>query len=68
MRHRLTASHWLARPFALLAPALLLPLLALAAEPPQPTPEAIALDAAIQGLKDDTLELNVELQRLERHQ
>ncbi|MDP3857415.1 MAG: tetratricopeptide repeat protein [Stagnimonas sp.] len=36
-----------------------------AAEPPQPTAEAIALDEAIQGLKDESLELNRELQQLE---
>lgn len=61
MRLRLTV---LSRPSWLLA-ALLWTQVALAAEPPQPTAEAIALDEAIQGLKDETLELNRELQQLE---
>lgn len=64
MRPRLIASFRLMRPLWIL-PALLIALAAPAAEPPQPTPEAIALDSTIQGLKDETLELNVELQRLE---
>lgn len=36
-----------------------------AAESPQPTAEAITLDATTQDLKEETLALNVELQRLE---
>lgn len=52
------------RPACLLA-ALLWTQAGVAAEPPQPTAEAIALDEAIQGLKDEALELNRELQQLE---
>jgi len=36
-----------------------------AAEPPQPTPEAIALDETVQLLKDEVLELNRTVQQLE---
>lgn len=61
MRLRLTV---LTRPSWLLA-ALLWTQAIQAAEPPQPTTEAIALDEAIQGLKDESLELNRELQQLE---
>lgn len=45
--------------------ASLVMLTAHATEPPQPTPEAIALDEAIQGLKEETLELNRAIQQLE---
>lgn len=71
MRFRLTAIQWLTRPKEALKhlTATLLCAgivgLAHAAEPPQPTPEAITLDTVIQGLKEQTLALNVELQRLE---
>ena len=65
MRTRPIATRWLTRPTWVLIVALLCGTTAFAAEPPQPTAEAISLDSAIQGLKDDTLELNVELQRLE---
>lgn len=65
MRSRPIATRWLTRPTWVLTIALLCFSSAWAAEPPQPTPEAIALDAAIQDLKEETLALNVELQRLE---
>ncbi|MES2682058.1 MAG: tetratricopeptide repeat protein [Pseudomonadota bacterium] len=65
MRTRLNATRWLTLPIRVLTVALLCGATAYAAEPPQPTPAAIALDTDIQGLKDDTLELNVGLQRLE---
>lgn len=65
MRSRPTAIRWLTRPLRVLTVALLCAGSALAAEPPQPTPDAIALDSAIQGLKEQALELNVELQKLE---
>jgi len=65
MLFRPTAIQWLTRPTWVLTVALLCAGTAFAAEPPQPTAEAIALDAAMQGLKDEALALNVELQRLE---
>lgn len=65
MRSRPIATRWLTRPTWVLSIALLCFSSAWAAEPPQPTPEAIALDAAIQDLKEETLTLNVELQQLE---
>jgi hypothetical protein len=65
MRFRPTATRWLTQPIRVLTVALLSFSTAFAAEPPQPTAAAIALDSTIQGLKDETLELNVELQRLE---
>ncbi len=65
MRFRPIAIKWLTRPTWVLFVGLLCGTTARAAEPPQPTAEAIALDAAIQSLKDETLELNAELQRLE---
>lgn len=65
MRSRLSARPRLLRPCLIAASLFLAAFAAGAAEPPQPTPEAIALDSTIQGLKDETLELNVELQRLE---
>ena len=65
MRSRPIATRWLTRPTWVLTIALLCFSSAWAAEPPQPTPEAIALDAAIQDLKEETLALNVELQQLE---
>lgn len=65
MRHRPNAIRWLTRPLWVLIVASLCAGTALAAEPPQPTAEAIALDTTIQQLKERTLELNVELQRLE---
>ncbi len=65
MLFRPTAIQWLTRPTWVLTVALLCAGTAWSAEPPQPTAEAIALDAATQGLKEESLALNVELQRLE---
>jgi len=65
MRSRPTATGALLWPLRALLMALVCFAAAHAAEPPQPTPEAIALDTAIQGLKDEALELNAEMQRLE---
>lgn len=65
MHFRLTATGWLKWPLQVLSLAALCAGIALAAEPPQPTAEAIELDTVIQGLKDETLALNVELQRVE---
>lgn len=65
MRLRQNAIQWLTQPLRVLIVAMLTGGTALAAEPPQPTAEAIALDTRIQELKERTLALNVELQRLE---
>jgi hypothetical protein len=62
MRSRPTATGALLWPLRALLMALVCFAAAHAAEPPQPTPEAIALDTAIQGLKDEALELNAEMQ------
>ncbi len=62
---RPTAIGWLTRPIWVLTLAMLCMTTAIAAEPPQPTADAINLDAIIQGLKQETLGLNVELQRVE---
>ena len=64
MRLRSTAIQWLTRPSWVLI-AMILGAPVSAAEPPQPTAEAIALDATIQDLKGVVLDLNVELQQLE---
>lgn len=65
MRLRPNAIRWLTQPLRVLTVALLTAGSALAADPPQPTAEAVALDNTIQQLKERALELNVELQRLE---
>jgi len=65
MRLRLTAIQWLTRPCWVLIATILGTQVISAAEPPQPTAEAIALDTTVQDLKGLVLDLNVELKQLE---